>query len=429
MSGIFFSFSKSKQQRLCIKPFSVLRESIMAVLLIWLVCPYQAFFKNWYIYGGLWATWMVLAFCTDAASFEYMAFSKYTWAAISWPCTMLLLSLVDWADFSPYQFTIVLVVSAFVYYARGKHIKSLRFLLALYMVYAILITVFSIRQLQINPEISRILANSDKDVTTEYAGPFMANFSFVNGTTLVSLFWVFNYKCTYGKWSRIISLILVVAGVYLLICAQYSIALFLFLIFTAVVLMFYSKRNRNNNVKAMFIMLLLAILIPLMGTILQSISDLIPPGYVARRLKSLGMMFNFEGVQQGSDLSKRLNLYKLSISTFLDNFIFGVGGKYYGANGLVGGHSQIWDNFAYYGVLFGSQFIWYLTCVYKNGAAFFKNDFKRIYRMIFIVYMIQCLVNTSYNEEMLFTIFFLVPSLIYLAQYDREQAETEAHDQ
>ncbi len=429
MDGILYPSSKSRQQRLHIKPFSALREIIMAALLIWLVCPYQVFFTNWYIYGGLWAIWMALAFCTDAVAFKYMAFSKYTWVALTWPCAILILSLVDWADFAPYQFTIVLVISAFVYYAKGKHIKSLRFLLALYTVYAIMISLFSIQQLQINPEISRILANSDKDITSEYAGPFMANFSFVNGTTLVSLFWVFNYKCTYGKWSRIISLILVVAGVYLLICAQYSIALFLFLIFAAVVLMFYSKRNRNNNVKAMFIMLLLAMLIPLMGTILQSISDLMSPGYVARRLKSLGMMLNFEGVQQGSDLFKRLELYKLSTSTFFDNFFFGVGGKYYGANGLVGGHSQILDNFAYYGVLFGSQFIWYLTCVYKNVAAFFKNDFKRIYRMIFIVYMIQCFVNTSYNEEMLFTIFFLVPSLIYLAQYDREQAETEVRDQ
>jgi len=138
------------------------------------------------------------------------------------------------------------------------------------------------------------------------------------------------------------------------------------------------------------------------------------------------MMLNFDGIQQGSDLEDRMQLYKLSISTFFHNFFIGVGGKYYGANGLVGGHSQILDNFAYYGVLFGSQFVWYLTCVYKNGAAFLQNDFRKIYRTLFVVYMIQCLLNTSYNEEMLFTIFFLVPSLIYLVQYDREQAEMEA---
>lgn len=153
---------------------------------------------------------------------------------------------------------------------------------------------------------------------------------------------------------------------------------------------------------------------------------MIPPGYVARRLKSLGMMLNFDGIQQGSDLEDRMQLYKLSISTFFHNFFIGVGGKYYGANGLVGGHSQILDNFAYYGILFGGQFVWYLVCSFKNGEVFLKDDFKHTYKMIFIVYMIQCLLNTSYNEEILFTIFFIVPSLIYLAQYDRIKVGMEA---
>lgn len=370
--------------------------------------------------------WIVIALVTDSMSFKYMALSKYTWAALSWPCSIFLLSLVDWADFSPYQFTIVLVVSAFVYYAKGHHVKALRFLIVVYVVYAIMISVFSIQQLQINPEISRILANSDKNITSAYAGPFMANFSFVNGITLVSLFWVFNFKRTHNKWMRLFSLAMIALGVYLLICAQYSIALFLFVIFAFIVWIFNSKRRCNRSVIAFCLVFGGLILLPFVGDILLLFSDMLPPGYVARRIKSLGMMLNFDGIQQGSDLEDRLQLYKLSISTFFHNFFIGVGGKYYGADGLAGGHSQILDNFAYYGVLFGGQFVWYLTCVYKNGAAFLQNDFRKIYRTIFVVYMIQCLLNTSYNEEMLFTIFFLVPSLIYLVQYDREQAEMEA---
>lgn len=426
MDGIVFSSFKSKKQPLSVKPLSVLRELIMAVLLIWLMCPYQNFFGNWYIYGGLWMGWIVIALVTDSMSFTYMAFSKYTWVALSWPCSIFLLSLVDWADFSPYQFTIVFIVSAFVYYAKGNHVKALRFLIVVYVVYAIMISVFSIQQLQVNPEISRILANSNKNITSAYAGPFMANFSFVNGITLVSLFWVFNFKRTHNKWMRLFSLAMIALSVYLLICAQYSIALFLFVIFAFIVWIFNSKRRCNSSVIAICLVFGGLILLLFVGDILLLFSDMLPPGYVARRIKSLGMMLNFDGIQQGSDLEDRLRLYKLSISTFLHNFFIGVGGKYYGADGLAGGHSQILDNFAYYGVLFGSQFVWYLTCVYKNGAAFLQNDFRKIYRTLFVVYMIQCLLNTSYNEEMLFTIFFLVPSLIYLVQYDREQAEMEA---
>lgn len=418
----FFSVRK---QQISVKPLSIMRDFFMVVLLVWLVCPYQNFFRNWYIYGGLWIGWIIIAFMTDTMAFRYMAFSKYTCAALSWPCSIFFLSLVDWADFSPYQFTIVLVVSAFVYYAKGNHVKALRFLIAVYVAYAIMISAFSIQQLQINPEISRILANSDKNITSAFAGPFMANFSFVNGLTLVLLFWVFNFKITHNMRIRLFSLVMVVIGVYLLVCAQYSIALFLFMIFAFIVWMFYSKRQRNSSTKVFFLVFGLLILLPFAGSILLSLSDMIPPGYVARRLKSLGMMLNFDGIQQGSDLEDRLQLYELSISTFFHKFFIGVGGKYYEANGLVGGHSQILDNFAYYGVLFGSQFVWYLVCSFKNAWTFFKDDFKHIYKMIFIVYMIQCLLNTSYNEEMLFTIFFIVPSLIYLAQYDRTKVEME----
>lgn len=414
-----------RKHQLPVKPLSAMRELFMAVLLVWLVCPYQNFFGNWYIYGGLWTGWAAVAFITDLKAFWYMAFSKYTWAALSWPCSIFLLSLVDWADFSPYQFTIVLVVSAFVYYAKGNHVKALRFLIAVYVAYAIVISAFSIQQLQINPEISRILANSDKNITSQYAGPFMANFSFVNGLTLVSLFWVFNLKTTHNKWIRLFSLAMAVIGVYLLICAQYSIALFLFMIFAFIICIVNSKGRRNSSIKAFFLVFGLPVLLPFAGNILLSLSDVLSPGYVARRLKSIGMMLNFNGIQHGSDLEDRLQLYKLSISTFFQKFLFGVGGKYYEANGLVGGHSQILDNFAYYGILFGVQFVWYLVCSFKNGAAFFENDFKRIYKTIFIVYMIQCLLNTSYNEEMLFTIFFIVPALIYLAQHDSAKAERE----
>ncbi len=415
-----------RTQQTAAMPLSVVRDLFMASLLVWLVCPYQNFFENWYIYGGLWIGWMITAFITDSGAFRYMALSKYTWAALSWPCSVFILSLADWADFSPYQFTIVLVVSAFVYYAKGNHVKSLRFLIVVYTAYAIMISAFSLQQLRINSEISRILANSDKKITSAYASAFMANFSFVNGTTLVSLFWLFNFRTAHDRRIRLFSLAMVVMGVFLLIRAQYSIALFLFVIFAFIMLIFSSKKQRGNSIKAVFLVLGLLILLPFAGSILQSLSDMIPSGYVARRLKSLGTMLSLDGIQQGSDLDARLRLYKLSVSTFFDNFFFGVGGKYYGANGLAGGHSQILDNFAYYGVLFGSQFIWYLICIFKNGAAFFTDDFRHTYRMIFIVYMIQCLLNTSYNTEMLFTIFFILPSLIYSAQNSRIKAEMGA---
>lgn len=410
-----YSLSRRSKKGIYIHPTSLIRDLMMASILIWLVCPYQAFFSNWYIYGALWAVWIFMAFCADLKSFMYMISSKYTIAAFLWPCSIFILSLFDWAEFAPYQFTIVFVVSSFVYYAKGKHYTTLRFLVIVYFIYSLLIDIYSIQQLSVNPEISRILANSDKNITGVFAHPLMANFSYINNLTLVSVFIVYYIKTTKIKALKILSVAVLILNICLLVFAQYSIALFLFLLFTVIVFLFYPKKS-SNTLKTLIIITLLIVILPFSGYILIKLSELMSEGYVARRLRSIGELLSYGSVRNGTDLADRLTLYSLSIKTFVNNFFIGVGGARYGAGGLVGAHSQILDNFAYYGVLFGTQFIWYLVCVYKNGAKLLDKTFKNIYGLIFSIYIIQCILNTSYNEEMLFVMFFIVPSMICLTQ-------------
>jgi hypothetical protein len=290
--------------------------------------------------------------------------------------------------------------------------------MTIYLVYAVLIGIYSVQQLRINPEISRILASSDKSVTGEFADPFMANFSFVNNSTLISLFIVFFIKQSPKTTMRLAAIMLLALNVYLLICAQYSIALFLFVAFLLVILAFFEKKQNSkySTVRAFLIIVACFMILPFFGDLLIKLAEVIPEGYVERRVRSIGEVFDGGVLAADSDLADRISLYKLSITTFFRNFLTGVGGAVYGAEGRVGAHSQILDNFAYYGVVFGSQFVWYLISVYKNGVSFLQLNFKRIYRLIFTVYMIQCVLNTSYNEEMLFVIFFVIPSMIYLTQ-------------
>lgn len=409
------TISKRQQTKVNYGLFSLLRDASMACLVLWLTSPYQAFFNNWYIYGFLWIIWIVFAFLSDSKSFIKTYKTKYVFIIFLWPCCMALLSLADWAAFSFYQFTIPFLLTSFAYYANGNHYKSLAFLLFCYFAYFVCIYVNSVRQLRINPNISRILANSDKKITIDYAGVFMANFSFINNLSFLGIFLVFAFKTAKKRILKLILIIPTALCAYLLILAQYTIALLIFLVFSLFILFFFSNRQRKNN-KALVAVAVLLLLLPFFGLILQEIVNIIPSGFVERRLRSISELLTFQQIDSNSDLANRASLYWLSVETFFKNFLFGVGGKEFGANGIVGAHSEILDNYAYYGVLFGTIFIFYLISVYKNNASSFDGNFKRAYRLIFIAYFVQCLFNTSYNEEMLFVVFFISPSLIFLLQ-------------
>ncbi len=399
------------------------RDLFLSAILIWLTNPYQDFIENWYIYGALWIGWIIFAILANERAFSKAFFNKASLVAFSWPIAVCLLSLFGWANFALYQFTIPFLLLSFGYYVVGDCTKSLKFFVMLYIGYAAIININSIIALEANGEISRILANSDKSITAQYASPTMANFQHVNN---MAIFGVACLACVKYNQNRIFSKVLLLAvavnSIILLVSAQYSIALFSFVIF-AFIILYSNYKNKTSIAKVLLTCIVLFVVMLFVGSIISNIASNMSSGYVQRRLKSIGSLLSGGGMDTNSDLYSRLYLYTLSIKTFFSNLIFGVGGAEQYANGLVGGHSTILDNFAYYGVLFGSLFVYYIIASIKNVVGCFQGEYKKVMKTIFVMFILFMLLNTCYSEQMLYAIFFVYPALVFVVMKKTETTQ------
>ena len=403
---------------------AIIRDLIMAVLLVWLVCPYQAFFQNWVLYGVLWILWWGFALLSNMSAVKSALLNPFSLGCFIWPLTLCFLSFFNWAEFSVYQFTIPFILISFSYYAKGNYCDSLKFFLVVYFIYAILINFHSISQLWINPNTSRILANSDQSVTIYYAGPFMANFSYINNLPALSILLVYGIKHNFfNTKSKIFFFAVLLINCYLLILAEYMIAMLMFVVFLLYVLLIQGENKSNSKLRLIICILLIPFVLVLTSPILKWIAELIGEGRIAERLSSIGEFLGSGSVGEGSDFQKRWLRYQRSLISIADHPIFGVGRTEYMAGGLVGGHSEILDNFAYYGLFFGSLFVVYLINAYKNAKRFLRERFLAIYRILFLIYFLNCLVNAAYTEEMLIVTFFVLPSMLFVCQKGSEERE------
>lgn len=416
MSNIYLFAHENKTNN----AFGVIRDIIMCIITIWISSPYQAFFSNWYIYGGLWISWIILAYLSNIHTFVRIFGSRILVYAFTWHSAIAFLSLFGWADFSIKQFTMPFLLISSIYYIVSGYYKSLCLILCVYFLYLISIIIFTIPILYEIPDVARILANSDKSVTQEFAGPFVANFGTVNSITLVSLCVLSGIKVKLSskvfryKLVILIYLCFIALSAYFLYLAEYTISLMLFTIFGSLLIF----NNKERKLKPWIVILICCISVLFLGPLFNLLADLFADSVnYSTRFTSLATFFTTGEIEKDRDFGIRIMLYLDSIKTFLHHPFLGVGGYIYGANGLVGGHSEILDNFAYYGIFFGSLFIWYLYKVYHNFDYCFSGRYRYFYYIVFSVYLIDCLVNTCYKDNLLFCVFFICPSFIALLQY------------
>jgi hypothetical protein len=409
-----------KENRLSFKPVSGIRDISMCLLMLWFVNPYQRFMGTWLIPGVLMLTWIVFAYFAFPKAINRMIFTKHFQISILWPIFLVVLSLFGWAEFSLYPFLMPFYLSAFCYYAYGKNYKSIKFFITIYLLYIVAIGSNSLIKMEDNWEIARILANSDQTVTSAYASPLMADFSHIYAMLFIVLtgaYYIKYYQKTFLKVA--ISVFVIVLNVLLILRSQYTYAIILMLVF-ATCIYFFNFNNTGFTLKKVitpFVLILALVLFWIYGAeILYWIGNNINATSVTTRINSIAHTIENGSIQSGSDLQKRIMLYDRSVQTFLSNFVIGVGGKVYKAGGLVGGHSQIIDNYAYYGVFGGTFFIVYLISIYKNVRAYLVQNNYKFFRLLFWLYLINCLINTSYTEPILSAVYFIIPMFLFILQ-------------
>lgn len=402
------------------KLVSGIRDIAMCLLMLWFANPYQRFMGTWLIPGVLMLTWIVFAYFAFPKAVNRMVFTKYFQISILWPVFLVVLSLFGWAKFSLYPFLMLFYLSAFCYYAYGKNYKSIKFFIMIYLLYILVIGSNSLIKMKENWEIARILANSDQTVTSAYAGPLMADFSHIYAMLFVVLTGIYYIKYSQNKNLKVaISVFVVVLNIMLILRSQYTYAIILMIAYVSFILLFNFEDEglTARKIIIVFILMFVFVLFWIYGAkLLYCIVNNINATSVAKRINEIAYTIENKSIQSGSDLQKRVILYERSVQTFFNNFVLGVGGKIYKAGGLVGGHSEIIDNYAYYGVFGGTFFIVYLISIYKNVRAYLVYNNYKFFKLLFWLYLTICLINTSYTEPILSAVYFIIPMFLFILQ-------------
>ena len=165
-----------------------------------------------------------------------------------------------------------------------------------------------------------------------------------------------------------------------------------------------------------FIFTLFAVLLPLLPWALMELSSLIGLERLALRLRALASILGYSDTSiDASSGTGRIELYLLSLSTFFNNFLFGIGEHPSELDKLIsmgiGGHSTIFDSLAEYGLI-GALFLIFLfvqcyQLFYKGiRSSRFMNGASSI---IFCIYMFSSFLNNTFLPDAFTAVFILVP--------------------
>ena len=329
----------------------------------------------------------------------------------------VLIYVATGADIALWVYTLLIDILAIVLgiyvlrYFDFKIITVFTFLILLLYAITIITTIIGLNE---NPDAARYLAtvaDASEEENVKYNWLNIGGFSFVYSVALIYPAVIYGFK---HKKIHIAFLILfIIADFLLIVNSGYTIALLLFIMSS--VFLFFKRDFKIKDVVIVFIIsvFVIALLFPVVAELLNSLADVIDNDTIAERLRALAG--GREGLENSE--SKRLELYQMSFNSFINSPIFG--GMFTGAS--MGGHSQVLDTMAQYGIFGLAILVLIYIVIYK---AFFKKYSNKFgYGYVFWIFM-QAIILMILNPGMwLYELALIIP--IILAYIDGKGKKNE----
>lgn len=285
-------------------------------------------------------------------------------------------------------------------YCGYKVIRILAF--AIFIIYAItmLTTIIGLNE---HPDAARYLAtvaDASEEEAVMYNWLNIGGFSFVYSVALIYPAVIYGFK--HNKINIVFLIIFAVADFLLIINSGYTIALLLFI--TSTVFIFF---RRDLKVKDVFIVLFIAVVVvavlfPLVASLLEALADVVDNDTIAERLRDLAG--GKEGLENSDD--NRLDLYMTSLNSFLSHPLFG--GIFEKVS--MGGHSEILDKIAQYGLFGLVSYVLIYGAIYKKFFKPYRNKFG--YGYVFWIFM-QAVILMVLNPGMwLYELTLFIPVIL-----------------
>ncbi|MFW6008657.1 MAG: hypothetical protein ACOCP8_05255 [archaeon] len=263
------------------------------------------------------------------------------------------------------------------------------------------------------PNAARFLTNSNTDPVQNIIlmRRNIGKFDFVYGILLL-----FPLLINYFKEHKIVVTFLLFIIFWIVIKASFTIAILL--LFLSLILGIFLKLNRIIVIFITVFFVMFIIIIPnsYFAYPFLLLANIINNPKISSRLL---MIVNFlEGdyiTHNGTFSIARLYFYSLSLKTFFEHPLTGVGPFYYIRNVGVGYHSQILDDLARYGVIGGFFISSFLVTYFKYIKSISAKVFEIAFENLFIIFVLLSFVNLTFSQPTIGIIMFLlIPSLILI---------------
>ena len=237
-------------------------------------------------------------------------------------------------------------------------------------------TVFALRQ---NPDVSRLLANGNPELTGPLASPFTGGYQHIYSLTMftvaiVGIIWYYRPKLfeTIG-WG-----LTVLLGLLVIVMSNYSFAILFVFSFCLLVLCRLPKSGGVTTAILLACCLAALVVVPNLYRIFYFIAENTDSLKMQLRFMEVGNLLSGSGITEGSDAGTRIDLYMTSIKTFLTAPLFGIGDLVLktveNPREIVGGHSIVCDYLAYYGLV--GSILFHKMCIrdrYKDEDRLLEN--------------------------------------------------------
>ncbi|MBR4762216.1 MAG: hypothetical protein IKZ59_03155 [Clostridia bacterium] len=290
------------------------------------------------------------------------------------------------------------------------------------MIFAILITAITtiIGVIQF-PQAARILATiaeSDSAENIKYGWHNIGGYNFVYICVLMYPMLILAYK--FRRINRIVFLITFLALLTLVILSEYTIALLLLLISSA--LFFAGKRLGEKQLLIFGIIVFAAVFLlwDVFSRFLLWLADVLNSDVLNERLTALAN--GFTGLENSE--SNRIELYQISLEGFWASPLFG---QIFGQHSDFGGHSFILDSLAQYGILGGMAIVF----VYRNIYRWFFKPFKSSPGYGYVLWsFVQAIILSTVNTGMWLEVlaFFIPATLFLIHKPDSEETYEDSMD-
>ena len=405
------------------------RELCAAFVLLWGINP-ESFLYNWALYAGVVVLWACFAMASDWIHFWKTVLHPGMLLSFGWPVLLAVYAVLGHVEFPFHHLLMPIFYLLFWYYGSLQDRFALKLLSFVTTGYYLLInigTVFALRQ---NPDVSRLLANGNPELTGPLASPFTGGYQHIYSLTMftvaiVGIIWYYRPKLfeTIG-WG-----LTVLLGLLVIVMSNYSFAILFVFSFCLLVLCRLPKSGGVTTAILLACCLAALVVVPNLYRIFYFIAENTDSLKMQLRFMEVGNLLSGSGITEGSDAGTRIDLYMTSIKTFLTAPLFGIGDLVLktveNPREIVGGHSIVCDYLAYYGLVGSILFHSILIVNFTRIEKLLDRRGRFLYFAVFVLYYAQITVNAGYNEPLIEILFFLVPSLLLLVGEHTKREEKE----